>query len=170
LLTALVVAASAASAVGWVAAHPSAAATPRQRPAASSSPLRAVYTGVSPCDLGAVIVRQAQMTLPVRLRLGARSFRAGTIVGTVSLRFSPRCALAWTRFIPAPPFRGNVGGILMLQSRRVADGATSTLRLHQIVAAEGDPLLTIPGCVVAEATATLGPGKPTLKAATTCFQ
>ncbi len=104
---------------------------------------------MSPCDVGAVIISQARVRLPSPLRLAGHVYPAGTVVGEVALRFSRRCALAWTRFLPAPAFASMHSGALVLQSRRVTDGATTTARMSPVVAAEGDPLLTVPGCVLA---------------------
>lgn len=94
---------------------------------------------------------------------------AGMIVGEVAIRYSRHCALAWTRFLPAPAFGSAHEGTLVLQSRRAADGATTTVTMSPVVAAEGDPLLTVPGCVLAQATVAFGAGQPTATATTGCY-
>jgi transcriptional regulator with XRE-family HTH domain len=104
-----------------------------------------VVDGVSSCDTTARIVDSVGVTTE------PRPGRPPETVGTVSLRFSPSCGLAWTRFIPAQS--ATSGGVdVELSVHRVADGATTVLRLPQVVGAESDPLLTVPGCVYAEAT------------------
>lgn len=90
------------------------------------------------------------------------------MIGVVALRFSPRCALAWTRFLPARWLSGNSGGSVTLQSRRPTDGAATTLAVSPIVAVEGDPLLTVPGCVLAQVSVHMGAGKPAATATTGC--
>jgi hypothetical protein len=52
---------------------------------------------------------------------------------------------------------------------RVTDGATADLPLKQVVAAESDPLLTVPGCVYAQATITFR-GGAAASARTQCRQ
>jgi hypothetical protein len=160
---ALAVVAALAGAGGWSATHQSA---PNRAGRGAATEL---YVGVSPCDVGAVIISQASVTLPSPLRLAGHAYPAGTVVGEVALRFSRRCALAWTRFLPAPAFASMHSSALVLQSRRVTDGATTTVRMSPVVAAEGDPLLTVPGCVLAQATVRFGPGLPTASAATGCY-
>jgi hypothetical protein len=162
-LAAVIAIASAAGAAAWSLGHPVASKQPGRAAA------RELYVGVSPCDVGAVILSQANVTLPAPLRLGGRNYPAGTVVGVVALRFSPRCALAWTRFLPAAPFGRAHAGTVTLQSRRAADGAISTVMLSPVVAAEGDPLLTVPGCVLAQATVRFGAGQPAATATTGCY-
>jgi Helix-turn-helix domain len=162
-IAALALVAALAGAAGWSVTH-QAAANAAGRGAATE-----LYVGVSPCDVGAVIVSQASVTLPSPLRLAGHVYPAGTVVGEVALRFSRRCALAWTRFLPAPAFASMHSGSLVLQSRRVGDGATTTVRMSPVVAAEGDPLLTVPGCVLGQATVRFGAGLPVATAATGCY-
>ena len=164
---ALLAIAAVAGATGWWAGHPAAAQSGLGRP--ESSALHQLYVGVSPCDVGAVILSQADLTLPTRMRIAGRDYPAGTLVGVVALRFSPRCALAWTRFVPARELASAHAGSLTISSRRVADGATSALTMSPVVAAEGDPVLTVPGCVIAQATVRFGVGLPAVTAMTGCY-
>jgi hypothetical protein len=103
-----------------------------------------VVDGVSSCDTTARIVDSVEVTTE------PRPGRRPLTVGTVSLRYSPSCGLAWTRFIPAQSATPG-GASVELSVHRVADGATTVLRLPQVVGAESDPLLTVPGCVYAQA-------------------
>ena len=121
-------------------------------------PTAAPAIGVSSCDRSAVILDSVPLTSPP----------APSVLGTVSLRYSPSCSLAWTRFIPSRTSMPGATGVV-LSVHRVADGATTDLRLGQVVAAESDPLLTVPGCVYAEATVTFQDGR-TVSARTDCRQ
>jgi transcriptional regulator with XRE-family HTH domain len=111
-----------------------------------------IVDGVSSCDATARIVDSAAVTT------APRPGRAALTVGTVSLRFSPSCGLGWTRFIPAQPVTPD-GRDVELSVHRVDDGAVTTLRLPQVVGAESDPLLTVPGCVYAQASVDFDDGE-----------
>jgi transcriptional regulator with XRE-family HTH domain len=114
--------------------------------------------GVSSCDRTAEILDSVPLT----------SATTGEDLGTVSLRYSPSCSLGWTRFIPSrTPMAGATGVVLSVH--RVSDGASTDLPLRQVVAAESDPLLTVPGCVYAQATVTFSDGA-TASARTQCRQ
>jgi hypothetical protein len=161
------VAAAAAGAVIWSATH--SAVAPSSPPISAGAAKQALYIGVSPCDIGAVILSRAEVKLPSRLAVRGHNYPAGTVIGEVELRFSPRCALAWTRFLPDKSFGGDASGRVTLRSYRAADGAVSAVTVSPIVAMEGDPLLTVPGCVLAEATIRFGPGQPAAEATTGCY-
>jgi hypothetical protein len=135
----------------------------------SGAAKQTMYIGVSPCDSDAVILSQAEVKLPSRLEAGGHYYPAGTVIGEVALRFSPKCALAWTRFLPDSSFGADAFGSVTLRSHRAADGAVSTFTVSPIVAAEGDPLLTVPGCVLAQATIGFGTHQPTAVATTGCY-
>jgi hypothetical protein len=161
------VAAAVASTAIWSVTHSAVAPSLQQISTGAARPT--LYIGVSPCDIGAVILNQAEVRLPSRLEVGGHYYPAGTVIGEVTLRFSPRCALAWTRFLPDVSFGADAFGSVTLRSYRAADGAASTLTVSPIVAAEGDPLLTVPGCVLAQATISFGPRQPTATATTGCY-
>jgi hypothetical protein len=163
----LMVAAAAAGAAIWSATQ--SADAPSQQPISAGAAKQALYIGVSPCDIGAIILSQAEVKLPSQLAVRGHYYPAGTVIGEVALRFSPRCALAWTRFLPDNSFGGDASGSVTLRSYRAADGAFSTVTVSPIVAVEGDPLLTVPGCVLAEATIRFGSGQPTAMATTGCY-
>jgi transcriptional regulator with XRE-family HTH domain len=111
-------------------------------PSLSDGPVQ-VVNGVSSCHTTARIVDSVGVTTEPRPGWPPQT------VGTVSLRFSPSCGLAWTRFVPARPATPSAVDV-ELSVHRVADGATTVLRLSQVVGAESDPLLTVPGCVYAQ--------------------
>jgi transcriptional regulator with XRE-family HTH domain len=127
--------------------------------AGEAQPFERVAMGVSSCDTSAVILDTAKLV--------AAGPRSG-MVGTVALRYSPSCGLGWARFIPAASDAPGSGRVV-LSVRRVSDGAGTTLPLTQIVAAESDPLLTVPGCVYAEAKVVFA-GGVTVTARTACRQ
>ena len=161
------VAASIAGAASWSVTHSPSQLSLQQ--ISSGAARQTMYIGVSPCDTDAVILSQAEVKLPSRLEAGGSYYPAGTIIGEVALRFSPKCALAWTRFLPDSSFGAGAFGSVTLRSHRAADGAASTFTVSPIVAAEGDPLLTVPGCVLAQATIRFGPYQPTAVATTGCY-
>jgi hypothetical protein len=161
------VAAAVASTAIWSVTHSAVAPSLHQSPTGAARQI--LYVGVSPCDIGAVILSQAEVQLPSRLEVGGHYYPTGTVIGEVALRFSPKCALAWTRFLPDRSFGGDAFGSVTLRSYRPADSAASTLTVSPIVAVESDPLLTVPGCVLAEATIRFGPNQPTVTATTGCY-
>lgn len=125
--------------------------------------------GLSTCDRGAVILDSARLRTIGTVREDGRTVLApGALVGTVALRFSPGCALGWTRFVPAADVDPGAGTVT-LEVHRIADGATTTLRLTRIVGAESDPLLTVAGCVYAQAAVRFGDGS-TVSGQTRCYQ
>jgi Helix-turn-helix domain len=164
---AVILAAAAAGATGWSVTHPPATRLVRDTSPRPAGP--GPYIGVSPCDIGAVILSQAQLTLPSGLQVAGHRYPAGTVIGVVALRYSPRCALAWTRFLPARWLSSVPGARLTLQTRRPTDGATTTLSVSPIVGAEGDPLLTVPGCVLAQVTVRFDADRPAATASTGCY-
>ncbi|MEP7024743.1 MAG: helix-turn-helix domain-containing protein [Actinomycetota bacterium] len=125
----------------------------------AAQPVERVAMGVSSCDASAVILDTATL-----LTAGPRS----GLVGTVALRYSPSCGLGWARFIPSAAVAPG-GGRVVLSAHRVADDASTTLPMAQIVSAESDPLLTVPGCVYAEASVVFADGV-TVTARTACRQ
>ncbi|HUB40695.1 MAG TPA: helix-turn-helix transcriptional regulator [Streptosporangiaceae bacterium] len=167
VLAGLMVAASVAGAATWAVTH--SPHPPSLQQVSAGAAKQTLYVGVSPCDIGAVILSQAEVKLPSRLAVGGRYYSAGTVIGEVALRFSPRCALAWARFLPDSSFGGDAFGSVTLRSRRAADGAVSILTVSPVVASEGDPLLTVPGCVLAQATIRFGPHHPAAVGTTGCY-
>jgi len=121
--------------------------------------------GVSNCDRGAVVL---ESTALVAARGTRGSQAAAAQIGTVALRFSASCALGWARFIPTST--GSTSGAgLVLSVHRVSDGAFTEIRLSQVVGVESDPLLTVPGCIYAQAQVRLESGQ-LVTAQTGCFQ
>jgi helix-turn-helix protein len=147
------------------------AARPAGRPAAAwSAGMPPMYVGITRCDPGSYAVLSTTMTLPRPVRLGDQAFEAGSVVGTVYLMYSPRCAEGWPKFAPAGSFF-NLPGTLTLRSRSTPDNSVSTSPRYRVIRfADGEPMLTVPGCVDAEATVEFGVGGPSVTAATPCFQ
>lgn len=168
-ITAAAVALALAGMFGWFA--PSTAA-PRQQPARSAwqADLPAMYVGVSLCDPGSRPVMSKQLTLQRPVRLAGTTFPAGTVVGTIFLMYSPRCSEGWPHFSPASAFFGQAGN-LTLRSFSTPDNSVNTSpQYHVIRYADGEPMLTVLGCVAAAATVSFGTGGPSVAAMTDCFQ
>ncbi|RFU37394.1 XRE family transcriptional regulator [Actinomadura logoneensis] len=98
--------------------------------------------------------------VPVRLdrpaTLHGRTLMAGTQVGTVYLFYSPRCAGAWTRFVPTPglnphPTENSVAS-LTVQVDRPIDGTASFWRMGHLDSSYSNLLLVGIGCVTGTAT------------------
>jgi hypothetical protein len=146
-------------------------ASPRTPPAASSPAvgLPPGYIGVSRCDPGSYPVMQNALRLPRPILLGGHGLPVGTVIGTVILMYSPECSEAWPHFSPATEFF-NQAGELTLRSRSTPDNALNTSPEYPVIRyADGEPMLTIPGCVEAEATVRFASGL-SVSAATACFQ
>ena len=130
---------------------------------------RAAGFGVSPCDQGSYWVRKAPVTINRPILLGARSVPAGTRVGTVYLMYAPRCAEGWVHFSTAAAFDSRPGSVT-IKARSVPDNSVTTSTVLSIRNADGEPMLTVSGCVDAEATVSLPEGPPVAAAMTGCFQ
>jgi hypothetical protein len=140
-------------------------------PSASSwqAGVPAIYVGVTRCDPGSYPVLSKTMTLPRPAEIGGRAFQSGTVVGTVYLMYSPRCSEGWPHFSPSGAFF-NQPGRLTLRSRSTPDNSLNTSPQYPVIRyADGEPMLTVVGCVDAEATIEFGSG-PSVTAATACFQ
>jgi hypothetical protein len=113
-------------------------------------------------------------TRPVVLRqpthIDGRSITVGTTIGTVTLRFSPKCAGAWARFDPAAGlFTSPSQGTVTVQASRPAEGAQATWRLGHIDQTYGDLLLTGMGCVEASVFVNIFDGAATADGSTQCL-
>ncbi|MEE4547004.1 DUF2690 domain-containing protein [Streptomyces sp. V4-01] len=96
---------------------------------------------------------------PVRLQkaVALRSLQLpkGTVVGTVTLRYSPRCAGAWARFDPDPVIDTKLGddrlAAITVWDRRPADTTQETWQMGHVDESYSALLLTGMGCVIAGA-------------------
>lgn len=140
---------------------------------ANPTPTTPVEDGTDPmanhCD-DAVNLATAPVTLLRPATIDGHPYRAGATVGTITLRYSHRCAGAWGRFDPP---RGlflnpNQAG-LTLQVSRPDDGSENTWRLGHIDETYTDLLLTGMGCVQAGATVTIFNGNATADGTTPCL-
>jgi uncharacterized protein DUF2690 len=95
-------------------------------------------------------------------------FFPGTrLAGSVELRFSPSCSVAWVRFVPAPTGRA-LGDTVTVETVRPSDGARLPFTIsYGDEAVYGDILLTTKGCVLARASIVTG-GQTSPTAATRC--
>jgi hypothetical protein len=92
---------------------------------------------------------------------------AGAVLGTIELRYSPRCAAGWARFIPAPGLRQLPPPLITVQITRPADGKSYQSRYRYTGANVRSRLLLLhQACLQATATITQ-PGQP-LTASTAC--
>ncbi|MGI5487831.1 DUF2690 domain-containing protein [Microtetraspora malaysiensis] len=126
-----------------------------KRDAANPAPPTSVQDGTDPkanhCD-DAVNLDVQPLVLPGAVDLKGRQLAAGSSIGTVTLRFSQRCAGAWARFDPDPSaFTDPSDATVTLRVVRTADGTMSSFRLGHLDQAYSDLLLTGVGCVQAEA-------------------
>lgn len=126
---------------------------------------------IANCGPDAIVLDRSQIRLPVAVVIEGTTVAAGTVVGTVSLRYSPRCGGAWARFDPAPKFFGSNPGVaaILLEASRPADGTASTFRLPHVDETYGDLLLTGVGCVMARVTVELSGQPITATAQTRCL-
>jgi hypothetical protein len=102
--------------------------------------------------------------------LGGRQLSAGTSLGTITLKYSARCAGAWARFDPAPDVFHNPGeATVTVTASRPTDGTQTSFHLGRIEQAYGDLLLTGPGCVTATGTVAASSGSILGTAQTRCL-
>jgi hypothetical protein len=168
-LTALSLLTNAALTYALISRPPRAAAL---TPPASPSPTH-VEDGTDPkasrCDDARTLDSQP-VILRQPARIDGRPITPGTTVGTVTLRFSPRCAGAWTRFDPAAGlFTDPSQGTVTVQASRPAEGAQATWRLGHIDQTYGDLLLTGMGCVQAHVVVNIFDGAATADGSTLCL-
>jgi hypothetical protein len=123
------------------------------------------------CASDATVLDRADIKLSAAAVIGGHAIRAGTVIGTVSLRYSARCAGAWARFDPAPDVYGDDPAVaaILLEISRPADGEASTFRLPHVDEAYSDLLLTGMGCAIARATVELTGQRVTATAQTRCL-
>lgn len=118
-----------------------------------------VSDGTDPQVVGCGADVRNLATVPLRLR-APLTFRGqhltkGTQIGTVTLRYSARCAGAWSRFDPAPvidtDLKDSTAGSTTVWAQRPADSTQETWKMGHIDNAYSGILLTGVGCVVAGA-------------------
>src|SRR5204863_8693556 len=139
--------------------------------AAAKAP--AVLDGTDPkatgCGGDARDLAHAPVALARAQSIGIRHFDAGTSLGTVSLRWSPKCAGAWARFDPAGhTFSDPTQATVTIGASRPAEGTLTSFRLAHVDQAYSDLLLTGVGCVTATAVVTFVDGN-TASGTTACL-
>jgi hypothetical protein len=167
----ITVLAQAEAVIVWHVARSVSAARIEASGAASIPVMDGADPRLSNCGSSATVLDRRPVRLPVPTTIASRSLHAGTLLGTVSLRYSARCAAAWARFDPAPGIFSNQPGAaaLLLVVSRPADGTQSTWRMPHVEEAYGDLLLTGLGCVVASASIELMGQQRTATAHTRCL-
>lgn len=139
--------------------------------AAPTTVLDGADPGTSNCGPSAVVLDSAPIVLPAQAVIGGRTFPKGTVLGTISLRYSPVCRGGWARFDPVTKVYGSdtSAAVVQISILRPADGTESIWRLPHASETYGDLLLTGLGCVVARGSVQLvGPGI-TATAQTNCL-
>jgi hypothetical protein len=105
----------------------------------------------SGCAPGAVTVARAAVRLPAAAIIARMPRPAGTAVGLVELRYSPRCHAAWARATPAPGYNvASLGSVTVTITRR-NDDTYSSFRVAVMTVVYGDLMLTRGGCLIAGA-------------------
>ena len=122
---------------------------------------------VTRCADDASVLDAERLVLRAPARFGTRALPAATLVGTVRLRCSRRCAAAWAKLIPAPVIYHPELGTVTVVAERPADGTTTRFHLGHLEQAYGDLLLTGLGCVIAGGTITSSTGQ-SISATTRC--
>lgn len=123
---------------------------------------------VAGCGDDAIILDTVALVLPEPIRSSTAALPAGTRVGIVQLRYSPHCAAAWSKLIPAAPIDDPTLGTVSVEAERPADGASVDFHLGHIEQAYSDLLLTGSSCILARGTLILNYHKP-ITAATKCL-
>ncbi|MEU6402236.1 DUF2690 domain-containing protein [Streptomyces sp. NPDC046985] len=107
------------------------------------------------CGKDAENLDVAAVRLQGPLTLRGRRLLKGTRVGTVTLRYSTRCAGAWARFDPAPvidtDLQDSSAGATTVWTRRPADSTQETWTMGHVDQSYSGFLLAGLGCVVAGA-------------------
>ncbi|MFJ5520919.1 DUF2690 domain-containing protein [Streptomyces griseoluteus] len=107
------------------------------------------------CSSDATNLEVTPVRLEVSTILRGRTLARGTQVGTVTLRYSARCAGAWARFDPAPvidtELQDTTAGVTTVWSSRPADTTQETWKMGHIDNSYSGILLTGIGCVIAGA-------------------
>lgn len=151
--------------------RPASAPHPRNTAVAPSRITDGTDPKIAGCGSDATVLDRTDIKLPATAVIDGRPTRAGTVIGTVSLRYSARCAGAWARFDPAPDVYGDNPAVaaIVLEISRPADGTASTFRLPHVDEAYSDLLLTGFGCITARASVELTGQPVTATARTRCL-
>jgi Helix-turn-helix domain/Protein of unknown function (DUF2690) len=112
-----------------------------------------VTDGANPSQAGCAAGSRVLDSQPVRTP-------AGAVLGSIELRYSPRCAAGWARFIPASGLRQLPPPLITVQVTRPADGKSYQSRYRYTGADVRSRLLLLDqACLQATATITQ-PGQP----------
>ncbi|MET8546324.1 helix-turn-helix domain-containing protein [Kitasatospora sp. NPDC004799] len=140
----------------------------------SAAPTPSVQDGTDPkphgCAEDAGNLDQAPVVLPQETVIDGRLQPAGTALGTVSLRYSARCAAAWSRFDPAEQiFSQPNQGTVTTRTLRTNDGTYTQFHLGHVDQSYSDLLLTGMGCIEARATVLVANGTVAAEGSTRCL-
>ena len=129
---------------------------------------RGGWDGMSACDDSTVLLGSRSVAGRTSRDVARGSGPPAVFLGTLSLRYSPGCSLAWAKFVSGPAVVDSAG-TFSLEVHRPSDGAETRTDIPVTGDAESDPLLTTPGCVYAQVTLLLQ-GSPNTTARTGCLQ
>lgn len=149
-LTALITGTAVAAGVRFISERPDSAP--------SAAPIR-ILDGTDPtiagCRADKAVLDSAPVVLERTADLRGRRLTAGTVVGSINLLYSIRCAGAWPWFDPTPGLNPDPNdttvGVLTVQGNRPTDNTANTWRMGHIESTYGNLLLTGLGCVQASA-------------------
>jgi hypothetical protein len=110
------------------------------------------------CALGAVTIAAAAIRAAQPVTAAGQTFAAGTVLGTIELRYSARCQAAWARVIPTVRFDHPLSGREILGVIRPADGAAAPFQPGEVEEAYSDLLRTGRGCISAYTTFLIADG------------
>jgi Protein of unknown function (DUF2690) len=122
---------------------------------AAAIPTASVGDGSDPvesgCTAGAVTVAHSAVRLATAAIIAGTHRPAGTAVGLVELRYSPRCHAAWVRATPSNGYNVASLGSVTVTITRPGDGTYSSFRVEEMTLVYGDLMLTTGGCLTAAA-------------------
>ncbi|MFD5435074.1 DUF2690 domain-containing protein [Kitasatospora sp. NPDC127067] len=149
-------------------------ATPSRTKTTDEAAHLTVQDGTDPkpyhCSDDATNLDQVPVVLPQDATIDGRLRPTGTVLGTVTLRYSARCSGAWSRFDPAEHvFSQPNQGTVTTRSLRTNDGTYTEFHLGHIDQSYADLLLTGMGCVEAHTTVVVANGTVRADAVTQCL-
>lgn len=131
--------------------HSGASPTTTDKPAAEPSTWDGNDPKAAGCVADAVTVDSKPVLTTAAAVMGAVRLPAGTQIGRVNLRYSPRCGAAWPKFEPVLAPITDQAITVTVTALRPVDGMRAIFEYPRLEQTYGDILLTAPGCVQASA-------------------
>jgi hypothetical protein len=107
---------------------------------------------VAGCAGDATTIATASVRLPRRAALPHMVLRAGTVIGTVELRYSPHCRAGWSRVTPAAALDSVRTGTMAAAVSRASDKTYSAFGAAKVIEFYTDVLLMDGSCLRASGT------------------